>query len=56
MNGRCPRCQPSAPSGLGEADALCNAHALQLLDEIVDELIADMRERRAGPDDEGEQD
>ena len=55
MNGRCPRCQAST-HGLGDAESLCSTHALQVLDEIVDELIADMRERPARPDDEPELD
>ena len=44
MNGSCPRCQPWSPA-FGDAEALCNQHALQVLDEIVDELIVTMKER-----------
>ena len=43
MNG-CPRCQPAGLT-FGDSETLCSTHALQVLDEIVDELITTMKER-----------
>jgi hypothetical protein len=50
MSESCPRCQPPGRPVVGDAGALCSTHALQVLDEIVDELISDMQERHPADD------
>lgn len=45
MNGSCPRCEPTGGPVQGNAEVLCSVHALQVLDEIVDELIVTMKDR-----------
>ena len=45
MSPSCPRCAHGGGPDTGDAEGLCSAHALQVLDEIVDELITTMKER-----------
>jgi hypothetical protein len=47
MTARCPRCDVSGlPAFAGDTETLCSTHALQVLDEIVDELITNMKDQR----------
>ena len=50
MSERCPRCQPLGASMQRDTDALCAAHARQVLDEIVDEAVSSMKARQPGAD------
>ncbi|MBI1736128.1 MAG: hypothetical protein HYR51_13210 [Candidatus Rokubacteria bacterium] len=45
MNVGCPRCHSAGGPDQGDAGSLCSAHALQVLDEIVDELITTMKQQ-----------